>query len=178
MIYYHVNYFKNKNKKGQIKIQQMAFVLVALMIFFALVSLFYFSVRYSALKTDVETLREQEVREVVRKMAGTPEFAWTIYDCDACIDLDKIIALKDRTTYEGFWRNIPLLQIVRVYPTYPGERECTREIYPNCNTITIVDENKDLVAHSAFVALCRYESEIDFTKCELGKIVMGFETLE
>lgn len=47
MDYYHVSYSKNKNNKGQIKIQQMAFVLVALMIFFALVSLFYFSVRYS-----------------------------------------------------------------------------------------------------------------------------------
>ena len=175
MTYLHVNC----SKKGQLKIQQMAFFLVAMILFFAMVALVYFSITYSSLKSDVEDLREQEVRELVRKMAGTPEFSWSLYDCDSCVDMDKIFALNNQVSYQGFWRNIPFLQIVRVYPLYGEEnpRECALENYPECDTITLVDEDSGIVAHSSFVALCRYEPESKFTKCELGKIIMGFRTI-
>ena len=65
----NVNY-----SKGQLKIQQMAFVLVATMIFFALVFLFYAVVRYSSLEGEVEDLRSQEVLETIRKISTTAEF--------------------------------------------------------------------------------------------------------
>ena len=154
----------------------MAFILIAIVIFFSMVALFYFSIRYSGLKKDVEVLREQEVIENVRKMAGTAEFAFTAEDCISCIDLDKVFLLKKRASYKGFWKNTALLQIARVYPTY-GNKECTMENYPNCDTITLFEENKGLVGHKAFVALCRYEKSEGY-KCELGKIVMAFETVE
>ena len=163
-------------KRGQIKIQEMAFILIAIVVFFSMVSLFYFSIRYSSLKKDVEFLREQEVIENVRKMAGTAEFAFTAKDCGSCVDLDKVLMLKERTSYKGFWKNIALLQIARVYPTYEN-KECTRQNYPNCDTITLFEENKGLVGHKAFVALCRYEKTEGY-KCELGKIIMSFETVE
>ena len=41
----------------------------------------------------------------------------------------------------------------------------------------LFEENKGLVGHKAFVALCRYEKSEGY-KCELGKIVMAFETVE
>jgi hypothetical protein len=174
MNYYLVNCFE---KKGQIKIQQMAFVLVGLMIFFAIVALFYFSVSSENLKGDVEEIREEEVREMVRKMVGTPEFSWGIYDCSGCIDLDKVMMMKDRRSYEGFWKRIPYIQVIRVFPKKEAD-ECTRGVYPDCNSITIVDENKEnVIASSAFVALCRYDSVEKIDRCELGKIVMGFETV-
>jgi len=177
MDFWDVNFFKES--KGQLKIQQMAFVLVALMIFFAIASLFYFSIRYNNLEEDVESLREQEVLETVRKMSGSAEFSFTSGgDCSACIDLDKVLMLKERASYKGFWKNIALLQVTRVYPVYGNGIECTRENYPNCDVITLVDEDKNFRAHKAFVALCRYEESEDYNKCELGKIIMAFETLE
>ena len=115
--------------------------------------------------------------ETVRKISGTAEFGWTIYDCAACIDLDKVLALKNRTSYKGFWKRINFLQVVRVYPKY-DKNECNKGIYPECNSITIIDEGKNTITHSAFVALCRYEAVEDYNKCELGKIIMGFEPIK
>jgi len=164
------------NLKGQLKIQQMAFVLVAIIIFFSIVLLFYFSIRYNSLKSDVQNLREQEVLETVRKISGTPEFLWSEEDCSACIDLDKVMVLKNRTSYSGFWKNIALLEVVRSYPSYEDE-ECTFGNYPNCNKITIIDNDENFRGYSAFVSLCRYSTE-GYSKCELGKIIMGFETIQ
>ena len=99
--------------KGQIKIQQMAFVLVALMIFLALVALIYISFRVENIKGDVEDLGDQEAKELARKLSGTPEFSFTAEDCSNCIDLDKVLILKERKTYKDFW-NLDYLQVERV----------------------------------------------------------------
>jgi len=168
------DFFNILSRKGQFKIQQMAFVLLAIIIFFALVTLFYFSIRISDLGSGAEELRETEVKETIRKISSTAEFVWTVEDCASCIDLDKILILKERKSYEGFW-NSPFLQISRVYPRKSGE--CTKQNYPECETITLVNTGEDIISHSAFVSLCRYDSKEDYNKCELGKIIMGFETV-
>jgi len=165
------------SSKGQLKIQQMAFVLVATMIFFALVFLFYASVRFSSLKGDVEDIRKENVLETIRKISTTAEFAWTREDCEACIDMDKVLMLKDREAYQGFWKNVPLLKIERVYPRYSGQ-ECTIQTYPECDEITIIDTDTNVVAHKSFVSLCRYEPSEKYYKCEMGKVVMAYETIE
>ena len=153
--------------KGQIKIQQMAFVLVALMIFLALVALIYISFRVENIKGDVEDLGDQEARELARKLSGTPEFAFTAEDCSDCIDLDKVLVLKERKTYKDFW-NLDYLQVERVYPK--GDGECTKANYPNCGTITIIDDEVWTPAQ-AFVSLCRWEdSKGGYFRCELGRI--------
>ncbi len=155
----------------------MAFVLVATMIFFAIVGLFYFSIRFSSLKEDVGDLRRDEVIETVRKLSGSPEFSFGSWeDCAACVDFDKVMALKERNSYQNFWQDVSLLQVIRVYPEY-GSEECTAGNYPNCNKITLT-EKEDYESYEAFVSLCRYDGGIGFSRCELGKIVMGFESVE
>jgi hypothetical protein len=179
MNYYRVGCFNRGGRscKGQMKIQQMAFVLMAIFIFFAIVGLFYFSVSTGSFRSDVEKIREQEAIESVRKISGTPEFAWTVYDCAACIDFDKILVLKEKASYKDFWKGVPYLKIERVYPRYESE-ECSRGVYPECNSITIIDSGRNTITHSSFVALCRYDSGNGFDRCELGKVIMGFETVE
>ena len=180
MNYSHASCFnmrKKREKKAQIKIQQMAFVLVALMILFTIAGLFYFSIISKNLKGDVKGIREQEVIQTVRKMAGTPEFSWTATDCASCVDFDKALVLKERKSYKDFWRNINYLQIKRVYPSY-RDIECAKGIYPECDIVTIIDEKTNTITHSAFVSLCRYKAEKDFSVCELGKIIIGFETVQ
>jgi hypothetical protein len=170
------SYVKCSNSRGQLKIQQMAFVLVAMMIFFALVALFWVSLRSNTLENDVSTLREEEIIETVRKMSGSPELTWTSAgDCAACIDFDRALLLKERRSYDGFWEKIELLQIVRVHPTFGEGVECTRENYPECDSITLVEQDSNFRSQSAFVALCRYESVEGYNKCDLGKIIIAFE---
>lgn len=154
------------------KIQQMAFVLVAIIIFFAMVSLFYFSIRVADIQKGAVSLKEDEAKELVRKLSSTPEFSWTATDCASCIDLDKTILLKNRNTYSGFW-NLDYLAIEKVYPA--GQGECTRLSYPNCNTITILNKTSTYGSPAwAYVALCRHEiAKSAYVKCELGRIYAG-----
>lgn len=156
--------------RGQIKIQEMAFVLVAFMIFFALVGLLYLSVRTSQMRGNVENLHDDEARQIVRKLAATPEFSWS--DCSGCIDMDKVIALREQVknkTYQNLW-DLDYLAIELVYPARAGG-ECSLGNYPLCNkTIIIKTQENYGVAYSAFVSLCHWEADTNYEKCELGRI--------
>jgi len=159
------------NRKGQLKIQQMAFVLIAIMIFFALVAIFYFSIRLANLQESAGDLGEREAREVVRKLATSPEFGLlSKKDCDNCIDLDKLIVLKDRVAYQGFW-NLDYLAVERIYPN--GTGECTLGSYRDCSRTTIIEKTEDFGAVSeTFVSLCYWGQGggSGFVKCEIGRI--------
>lgn len=155
----------------------MVFIIVALIILFGIVSVFFVSIRFGSLRGDVEDLRKEAVFTQVRKMAGTPEFSWIASDdCSSCVDFDKLILLKDRNSYNDFWTDISLLKVSRVYPLYETE-ECNLESYPRCNSITLINKG-NFEAYESYVSLCRFDSETKQTKCELGKILMGFEGVE
>jgi hypothetical protein len=163
-------------KKGQFKIQQMVFIIVAIIILFGIVSVFFVSIRFGSLKSDVENLRKDAVLSSVRKMAGSPEFKWiSSDDCPSCIDLDKLFLLKERNTYRGFWSDTSLLRISRVYPLH-DTNECTVESYPKCNQITLVNSG-NFEAYESFVSLCRFDQDTKQNKCEIGKILMGFDSV-
>jgi hypothetical protein len=163
-----------KYSKGQFKIQQMVFIIVAIIILFGIVSVFFVSIKFSSLRSDVEDLRKEAVLTQVRKMAGTPEFIWiSSDDCSSCVDLDKIFLIKERNSYKGFWTDVSLLKVSRVYPLYET-KECTTESYPRCNSITLVNKG-EFEAYESFVSLCRFDDLLKQTKCELGKVIMGFE---
>ena len=155
----------------------MAFVLVATIIFFVIVAMFYMAIRFSSLKEDVTDTRKEEVVEIVRKISGTPEFSYSSFgDCASCIDLDKLFLLKNRTTYQGFWKGIPFLRIERVYPRHNTD-ECEIDSYPRCNSVTLIEE-ENFESYEAYVSLCRYDGVSDQKRCELGKVIMGFDNVE
>ncbi len=168
-----------KDKKAQLKIQEMAFVLVAIMIFFAIVTIFYINIRVSGLRENVQELRGDEAKELVRKLAGSPEFAFTAGECVNCIDLDKALLLKDpeRKIYQGFW-NLDYLKIELIYPEKRGE--CSRKNYPDCSTLTLINKTNYGIPEGAFVALCRYENSgsQNYIKCDLGKIYAAGKGIE
>jgi hypothetical protein len=167
---------KIRNRGGQLKIQQMAFVLVALMIFFVFVFLIYFTFKTSSLEKDVISLKEEEARELVKKLSGSSEFAFSVEDCSNCVDFDKVLILSERRNYEGFW-GLDYLEIEKVYPKSEGEIECTRQTYPVCSSLKIIDSESDRgSASSAFVSLCRWEEEKGgYFKCEIGRLLASGE---
>lgn len=156
----------NYSKKAQMKIQQMSFVLIAIMILFIMVALFYFSIRIKTLEKTAVTLREEEAKELVKKIASSPEFSWS-RDCDNCIDFDKVMMLKNLSEYKGFW-NLDYLVIERVYPIKEGE--CNPFNYPECNRVSIISTKDFGIPASAFVSLCRWEGSENYEKCEIGRV--------
>jgi len=170
MISYHVNCSR---KRGQLKIQQMAFVLVAFMILFGVAAVFYISIQSSSLEKSADELKHDKASEMVRKLASSPELSWTRDSCEVCVDLDKAFALKSKESYKDFWgKDVGLVRIQKVYPSSGNEdKECDAS-YEDCNRVTIYSlANSKYITEEAFVALCRYSPE--GKKCELGKIMMG-----
>ena len=167
-----------KNNNAQMKIQEMAFVLVAIMIFFGIVAIFYLKVSLSNLKGNVELQRGQEANELVRKISSAPEF-YLNKECDGCIDMDKVLLLKERKNYQGFW-NLDYLAVEVIYPNSNKTEECTRSNFPNCGIVTIINKTGNTgIPASAFVALCRQEfKQQGYVKCDLGKIYASGKSLE
>ena len=167
-------------KKGQMKIQQMAFMLMAVTLFFILVGLFVLVWRVGGLRQSAEILEEKNVMLLVTKLSDSPEFSCGTWEYkSSCVDTDKIMMLKKSIDkYSGFWgRNVSSIQIEKVYPK-EQRNECTLSNYPHCNVITLFSKSGSLtgIPRYTFVALCRkdlYEGEV-YDKCELGRLLVFY----
>ena len=168
---------KGNNRRGQLKIQQMAFMLMAVTLFFVLVGMFIFSIQFSGLKSSALALEEKNAMLLVTKLANSPEFS-----CGEafknkktnCIDSDKAMILKENINkYRNFW-DVENIEIRKIYPI-SEEKECSLENYPDCNIIKI-REGSITAEFSNFVSLCRKESiegEV-YDKCELAKLIVSY----
>ncbi|MBL7058866.1 hypothetical protein ISS08_00220 [Candidatus Pacearchaeota archaeon] len=165
------------------KIQQMAFMLMALMLFFGLVSVFIISFQIANLKGSAAQLEEKEALLLVSKLANSPEFSCgNSFDKPraACVDLDKVMALKNKIgNYEDFW-GISGIEIRRVFPELNSEVECTRDDYTDweaCNLITLFSSEEGTAVEN-FVALCRKDgsNSPSYNKCEIGKLIVVYDT--
>ena len=170
---------KEIQKKSQLNIQEMAFMLVALVIFFVLVALFALSILYKSLVESSNQIAEEKSLAAIENLAGTAEFICA-NNKPNCVDEDKIMALKDKKDYDGFWE-FSSLSIIKSSGLSKKEQDlvkCTMSNYPNCDIIDIYDKNianERLI--SSFVALCKreYENNYPYERCEIAKLVAGTE---
>ncbi|MEK6760569.1 MAG: hypothetical protein AABX93_01450 [Nanoarchaeota archaeon] len=166
-----------KNKFGQLKIQQMAFMLMAITLFFALVGMFFLTIQVSKIRESASVLEEKNALLLVTRLANSPEFSCgNSFGITAisCVDSDKIMALKNKAEdYNGFW-GTSNIEIRKIYPA-TNPVECTSSNYPNCNIIKINEEEIES-EYSNFVSLCRKEiaNGQTYNKCELAKLMAGY----
>ena len=158
-----------RSSKGQMKMQQMAFMLVALMVFFGMVTLVFVSLTTSSISRKADDLKVRDAKESLRKIVGSPEVSFTSGgDCSSCVDFDKILLLKEFQSYRNFW-NFDYLMVERIYPKF-DDIECTKQNYPKCSRITVVPSEEDIVTQTAFVAIVYWDKETESFKYELGRI--------
>jgi hypothetical protein len=168
-----------KNKKSQLQIQEMAFMLVAVIFFFVLVGLFVASIMYSNLHEQATEIAESRTLTSVTNIADSPEFNCVLSKSN-CVDGDKLISLINKTSYKNFWA-FSSLKLVKFNAFNKDEKQmiqCTRANYPDCDLFMVYDrhvENERSIA--SYVALCRkeYENGYTYDKCELAKLVAGTE---
>lgn len=174
--------FSRKMKSGQLKIQQMAFMLIAVTLLFVLLGLFVMNFMFSDLRQTASELGEKNALLLVTRLANSPEFSCG----DAfgssgvnCIDADKVIMLRENIERYGEFWGVAEVKIRKVYPS--GNTECTAGNYPDCDVITIYSEESNKGAdYSNFVSLCRkddYEGET-YDKCELARLMVFPEVVE
>lgn len=171
-----------KKRKGQVKIQQMAFMLIALTILFVIVGLFVASISLSNLKEAKEIANEKNAQTLVSKIANYPELSCENAfgrDRSNCIDADKLLALMKvgQKDYQKFW-GVSAIEIRKVYPN--DNTTCTVENYPNCGIIKLFSSKSTGNDRSSFVTLCRKEGfhGAFYDKCELAKIMVRFEDVQ
>ncbi len=167
-------------KKGQMKIQQMIFMLIAVAFLFILVGIFFLSIRLYNIKKTATSLEEQNSMLLVSKLANSPEFS-----CGnsfgssrtSCVDFDKVIVLKSRIDEDSDLWGVAKIEIRKVYPS-EGNVVCNEGTYPSCDVLTILDKAVNTQpALSNFVSLCRKESNgiMIYDKCELARLMVSSE---
>lgn len=168
-------YEEKIGKKGQLKIQQTAFMLIAITLLFILAGLFFLSIYMANMQRSAEIIRENKAVLSSIFLSGSAEFSCGDY----CVNADRLMILKDKEVYEDFWpEDISSIRIRKVYPRDYAGKECDNENYPNCNIYTIYDRDVESEREvDNFVALCRRESFQGYLirKCELGRLMIGFE---
>lgn len=166
-----------KLKKGQMKIQQMAFMLIGVTIFFVMVGLFLASIGLSSLKEKKELLDEQNAAIESLNLAKSPEFSCANAFGTTkinCVDFDKVLILSEKEDYFSFW-GVEGIEIRRIYPKSENEF-CTKENYPDCERLVLKEAKNPENEKSAFISLCHkepYEST-SYNKCEIARLTVKY----
>jgi len=167
-------------KKAQLKIQQTAFMLLAVTLFFILVGISILAFKFSDIKKSANQLEEENAMLLASKIANSPEFSCGEAFGGArinCVDADKVMMLKNNENYNDFWK-VSNIEIRKILPSYEKDIACEIENYPECNIIIIKQkEGNSGFDASNFVSLCRKESDGNsvYNKCEIAKIMVRYE---
>ena len=171
-----------KSKKAQLKTQEMAFMLVAVVIVFILAGLFFIVIKYRNLPKVAEEYERGKALSLINKLSDTAEFSCG-EQSELCVDTDKLMVLKNRKEYAGFWP-VTSITLERIFPKDVDiDKECTQTNYPNCGIIRVYQKQvKSEEKISTYVSLCRKEGDAAsgwiYNKCELGKMLLGIEPKE
>jgi len=166
---------KNYNRKslrfprnrGQFQIQQMAFMIVAVVIFFVLVGLFFLMYQSRSLHGSFAHLQRDKAISALSILASMPEITCG----DLCVDVDKVEALSEQD-YSGFW-GVASLKVFKVYPSSRSGKKCPA---PNCDYWEIYNSGQGNVSeYPSYVSICRKVKEQGnvYDKCEVGKLLVG-----
>lgn len=168
-----------KTKRGQLKIQQMTFMLIAVTFLFILVGLFFLSIRLYNVRQTATNLEQENAMLLVSKLANSPEFSCgNAFGTSRtnCLDFDKLMALWNRIdNYSDFW-GVAKIEVRKIYPN--EATLCDNFNYPDCGDIKLLDKNVNTQpAVSNFVSLCRKDTNgnVIYDKCELALLMISSE---
>lgn len=162
--------------KAQLKIQQMAFMLMAITLFFVLAGMFVLIISTSNLRESALALEEKNAMLLVSKLANSPEFS-----CGEsfgsnrinCVDGDKIMMLKENIAkYAKFWG----VSNIEIRKTDGNQDTCNLVNYPNCGIIKLRSTNITS-EYSNFVSLCwkdTFEGRI-YDRCQVSKLMVSYD---
>ena len=157
-----------QNKKSQLKIQQTAFMLLALVFLFSIIFIFYINFSRQSLYDKRNELQMEEAYNLLQKFSGSPEFSCISSDLTYCLDEDKIISLANMSQkYKSYFSSVKSIIV--------------KEVYPGNKTIKIfetpINENEEILYYSAFIPLCQTKAleGYNWQQCKLAKFIIGMK---
>ncbi|MEM4719409.1 MAG: hypothetical protein QXG18_00900 [Candidatus Pacearchaeota archaeon] len=166
-----------KIKKSQMRIQQMAFMIVAVFFFFILVSLFLLQIFVSEINYSVQEREREQALNFLDSLSELPEFSCSENNF-FCLDEDKLLVLKNseiNNLYSDFWP----VSSIKVYKI-KGESKIVECPSQNCNFYNIFEDKnqKQKMEISSYVLICKKildNSGNVNDLCELGKLLVGMK---
>lgn len=161
------------SKEGQMKIQQMALMIIAVFIFFVIAGLFVLNIKLKGLGIGAENSAKEETEALINLISTMTEFNYLhSKSCSDCLDGDKLAVMTSKTNYSKLWP-IASLKVHIIHPPFTQEIKCPSI---DCNYYEIMgnyqNETKEL---SSYVNVCHKKME-DFKvydDCELAKVSIG-----
>jgi hypothetical protein len=159
------------SKSAQLKIQQTAFMLVFLTIFFAMVGILFVSFYMNSIRQNVNVLNENKAIILSQFLYQSSEFSCSNSDL-YCIDSDRLLFFNLTKYNDLFPVTYIKVQKVNLEP----EKKCTLGNYPNCNTFEFKFQEAN-TSYASFVVLCRQESNEQgpYRECSLARFFVGYE---
>jgi hypothetical protein len=152
---FHAHYTKSnmENKKGQLKIQEMAFVLLALALLAMIAFIFFMRLQASSLERAGEETRQATAVSLLGKIAALQELRCE--KGEICIDEDKVTAAKTKNIANLF-QGLKKVEVKRIYPDGPN--------------LIIWQSAQGNQSYSTFINLCKSEkvgTSVEFV-CGIG----------
>jgi len=146
------------NKNAQIKIQETAFVLLAIALLAVLLFIFYSRFQVGNIQTAVQAINQETAKSMLGKIAAMPELSCSGLGSEnaLCIDKDKASILSKAKGYEKFWQNVAKIELVPIYPESPR--------------ITIYSGKEGNATYSTFINLCSQKADV--WSCAIGKVLI------
>jgi len=144
------------------KIQEMAFVLLAVVFLLTILMLFMAKFQLSNVNKTATEIRETRAVTMLRAIASMPELS--CYNQISCIDKDKLKVFQNSVTrnrYSKLWQSSQISEIE------------VQQIFPSEVNYTIYYEHSDepSVTYSTFISLCD-------VKCAIAKLKVKLKVPE
>ncbi|MFH1237859.1 MAG: hypothetical protein ABIH79_00805 [archaeon] len=162
-----------KINRGQMQIQQMAFMILAVFLFFILVGLFFLRIQLGDVTKSVVQLQTEQAISSLKVIADMPELNYDSHE-SLSLDEDKLRIMSGNfgSHYSEFW-SVASVKVYKIYPKFDELVECPSL---NCNYFEIYESSQESVkTYSTYVSICKRIEEIGYVydKCEIGKLVVG-----
>jgi hypothetical protein len=155
------------DKKAQFKIQEMAFVLVAIAVLFGFVLIFFARFQLGIVQQSASEVRREQAVNTLHTISAMPELRCSEAGGEVnCIDKTKVEAfVRVRTRYNELWKNA-FISRVKIEQFYPKGPEYVLYSGPSTST----------TSYSTYIPLC--EQQGYDLNCTIGKITVSSQVVE
>ena len=151
-------------RKGQMKIQEMAFVLLALVLLAIIGFVFFIRLSSQKIIESAEDVKATQAKSLIEKVASFAEL-----ECRGkalCIDEDKADLFKAKPDKDKaqLLQGLLSVKIIRIYSPYPAD-----------NVTILYSKGQANSSYSTFINTCKYKAEgaIFNYECGISMLVVG-----
>jgi len=159
-------------KKADMRIQQMTFMILFVFIFFSVAGLFFVSIQSGKMTQAYNLLQKETAISSIQTIANMPEL-----NCEPsrsfCVDQDKLMVFAGSSgSYGDFWP-VASIKVRKAYPKSTQDIQCPAA---NCTYYEIYNSRQtNIQEYGIFVSICRKlrSDGVIQEECEIGRLDVG-----